>query len=538
VPIPSFVRDSLNKDVVLSCFQATVVGRPRWQAAYLSQGLCRIKWLCAAGIVLWIVQAFAINAGGAHGQGALYGPAADRIGVGTASLINATVSVGIVGALMMLLTGGRGAVGTARARKLVLIVAATSTMSEALLFGLARLSLDRAASLDLALLIILAVAPLGLIASLAIAGFNMLVVAATARLTGLEWQVAHWLLLLHPLSFAVMGIVASRWYLGAFKMEQLTQIRLERHMRQIERQKQLIEAQKDEALRQRAEIGKQQKVLFHALASALTEPVAHAYVSQGRFPTELKTVCVIACDAVGFSDSCRKLQPERVVSELENFFREFDAACLKYRVEPLRAQGDSRIAIAGLWPDPHRRLHQEAISAVLAMLYFRSKLPRVTNATDGSDPGRVLWPARIGICLGPASCGVIDTGGSEASAGRLWFDVWGDTVNLAARLQEAAQPNQVLVRESVLWETCGLFDHGPVRQLQVKSTTLTDAIEILGIRAQFRDEQGMPNTAFWEIYNDLTSRPVKPNPMGTVENSVPTAVSPTLVAPSGSGPTA
>ena len=162
--------------------------------------------------------------------------------------------------------------------------------------------------------------------------------------------------------------------------------------------------------------------MFHALASALTAPVAHAYVNHGRFPTELKTVCVIACDAVGFSDMCRKLQPERVVLELENFFREFDAACLKCRLEPLRAQGDSRIAIAGLWPDASRRLHHDAISAVLAMLYFKSVLPRTAGEPGRGEKRRVLWPARIGICLGPASCGIIDTGGHDesttAAAGR------------------------------------------------------------------------------------------------------------------------
>jgi class 3 adenylate cyclase len=217
------------------------------------------------------------------------------------------------------------------------------------------------------------------------------------------------------------------------------------------------------------------------------------------------------------------LQPERIVVELENFFREFDGACFKYHVEPLRAQGDSRIAIAGLWPNANRLMQQEAISAVLAMLSFRSALPGGASIASEPQRGRVLWPARIGICLGPASCGVIDTGsGSEdgAPSGRLWFDVWGDTVNLAARIQEAAQPNQLLVRESVLWETCGLFDHGPIQQFHVKSTTLADVAEIFGIRAEFRDDECMPNDAFWKVFNDRSIRPQRPNPQGTVSRAV------------------
>ena len=511
-------RSAKFRMALVACFRPIVAGRPRWLAQYLSQGLCRIKWLSSAAILLWIVQALALDAGRMR---ALYEPAAAHIGIRAPVMIWGAAFIGIAGALYVL-TSGRQGLSMTRARALTLLAAITAVGSEALLFGFARLAPERVASLDLTLLLVFAIMPLRLASSLVIAALALAVVYAAAIAAGLAIGAEHLLFSVHPLSFAALGIVANRWYAGAFKGEQLGRLRLQRHMRQVERQKQLIEAQKDEAVRQRAEIDQQRAVLFHALSSALTTPVAHAYVDSGGFPTELKTVCVIACDAVGFSDTCRKLQPERVVFELENFFREFDAACFRYRLEPLRAQGDSRIAIAGLWPGADRQLHQEAISAVLAMLYFRSVLPGVASVQDGSaSGGRVLWPARIGISLGPASCGVIDTGvGGEAGInGRLWFDVWGDTVNLAARLQEAAAPNQLLVRESVLWETRGLFDHGPIRQLHVKSTTLSDAAEIIGIRSPFRDADGMPNAEFWKTFNDRSVRPVRPDPRGTLTDA-------------------
>jgi class 3 adenylate cyclase len=514
-PMKATLPAWVTREALLSCFRPAVTGRPQWYARYLAQGLCRIKWLSAAGILLWLVQAVALIRGGMHR--ALYQPAAEQLGVGVPALIDASVAIGIAGAIVVL-ASGRGGIGIARARALVMLAALTTITAESLLFGFAGLAAERVASLDLTLLLVFAIMPLGFGAAVFIFVGCVLVAAAAAVAGGLAFTPERWaFVIVHPLSFAALGIVANRWYLGAFKGEQLGQLQLQRRMRQVERQKRLIEAQKDEAVQQRAEIAKQRAVLFHALSSALTTPVAHAYVEKGGFPTALKTVCVIACDAVSFSDTCRKLQPERVVFELENFFREFDGACLKYHIEPLRAQGDSRIAIAGLWPGANRHLQQEAISAVLAMLYFRAALPGVRTAGAELARGRVLWQARMGICLGPASCGVIDTGtaGTEGS-GRLWFDVWGDTVNLAARIQEAAQPNQLLVRESVLWETCGLFDHGPIRQFQVKSTTLADVAEITGIRAEFRDAQGMPNAAFWNVFNDSSMRPVRPDPHGTL----------------------
>jgi class 3 adenylate cyclase len=505
----------ISRESLLSCFRPAVVGRPRWYAQYLGQGLCRVKWLSAAGILLWITQAFALVHGNMQG---LYRSAATALGTSFPGLIYGCVGIGIAGAVVVLL-GGRGGIGIVSARRLVLMVALTTTAAESLLFGFAGMAPERVASLDLTLLITFAIMPLGLLAATLVLIALVTLILASAAMVGTPLTSGTVLFLVHPLSFVVLGIVASRWYVGAFKAEQLGRLRLQRHMRQVERQKQLIEAQKDEALQQRSEIARQRSVLFQALSSALTTPVAHAYVDHGGFPTQLKTVCVIACDAVGFSDTCRKLQPERVVFELENFFREFDGACLKYQIEPLRAQGDSRIAIAGLWPTMNRHLQQEAISAVLAMLYFRRALPGSDDKIDEAARGRVLWQARMGICLGPASCGVIDTGtaeGSSHSSGRLWFDVWGDTVNLAARIQEAAQPNQLLVRESVLWETCGLFEHGPIRQFHVKSTTLADVADITGIREGFHDGHGMPNAAFWDIFNDKSVRPVRPNPQGTL----------------------
>lgn len=508
-----------SREALLACFRPVVHGRPAWLASYLAQGLCRVKWLAAAGIVVWTLQAIALSGGAMRG---LYEPAARHLSVPLPTLIFASVSVGIAGAVAILLAGRHG-VGIGRARALVLTIALATVASESLLFGFSGAAPERVASLDLTLLLVFAIMPLGPVSAIAVFAFGLAVVYASGLAIGHAFAPREAVYILHPLSFAALGVVASRWYVGAFKGEQLARLRLQRHMRQVERQKRLIELQKDETERQHREIDRQRAVLFHALSSALTAPVAHAYVERGGFASDLRTVCVIACDAVGFSDTCRKLQPERVVFELENFFREFDRACLRYRLEPLRAQGDSRIAIAGLWSDANRSLQQEAISAVLAMLFFQAALP--AHAADGREAprGRVLWPARIGICLGPACCGVIDTGVGEGaqSTGRLWFDVWGDTVNLAARIQQAAAPNQLLVRESVLWETCGLFDHGPIHERQVKTTRLTDVAEIVGVKPRYRDEAGMPNEAFWDVFNDRSMRPVRPDPAGTILAKTP-----------------
>jgi class 3 adenylate cyclase len=136
-----------------------------------------------------------------------------------------------------------------------------------------------------------------------------------------------------------------------------------------------------------------------------------------------------------------------------------------------------------------------------------------------------MWPARIGITIGPVAAGVIDTsvGGEvtggradRARVGRLWFDVWGDTLNVAARLAQTARPNQILTRERVLWEAGGLFEHGALHARRVKKHILPDCAEVYDIRPEFRDADGEPNGAFWEVYNSETYRPARPDPRGTL----------------------
>jgi class 3 adenylate cyclase len=509
----AFFDGSLWRAVRAFC-SPVVSGRPRWYARYLAQGVCRLKWLSAVGIVLFLLQATALS----QLDQRLFVAAAAAAGATPRLLVWCSVAVGIAGAIVVLAVGRNG-LTFARARRLVRIGVVFGIAAEVLLVAFSHAALERMASLDIVLLALFAIAPLELgEAALILAGeLALLVVAAGA--TGMPLSAGLFAALIHPASMGAIGLVVNRWYRGVFKADWLASVRLDHRTRQLETQKRQIEQQKDDAVRQRGEIARQQAILLHALASALTEPVARAYVRDGAFRTELKSVCVIACDAVGFSETCRKLQSERIVEELGRFFRAFDAACLEARVEPLRAQGDSRIAIAGLWPGAERRLHQDAIGAVLAMLLFRRSLPSQDDAARGTGDGAaVLWPARIGISLGSVACGIIDTGsaGSPQRAGRLWFDVWGDTVNLAARLQEAAKPNQILVREGVLWETCGLFDHGPIQRYQVKSTILSDAAEIVGIRAPYRDDSGLPNAAFWERFNDVHAKPQEPDPAGTL----------------------
>lgn len=246
--------------------------------------------------------------------------------------------------------------------------------------------------------------------------------------------------------------------------------------------------------------------LEQLLDNALTWPVARVFREIGSYPPTLDEVCVIATDIVGFHKFCQTMSPKTVVEELNGYFKMFDRCCLAHDVEPLRSQGDSRIAIGGLHGGRRQAMGIPAIDAVLAMLAFRDMLARSDRPQPpGESQPAAPWLVRIGIHSGPAMIGVM-------SGTRLCLDVWGETVNIAARLEQGATPNQILVSDRVLSAARGLFDHGPIQTVHVKNTLVRGAI-IVGICEPFRDEHGEPNEAFWKVYGNAN----QPDAEGTEE---------------------
>jgi adenylate cyclase len=139
---------------------------------------------------------------------------------------------------------------------------------------------------------------------------------------------------------------------------------------------------------------------------------------------------ILFADLVGFSAIASRLPPARLVARLNGIFSEFDALCQNWQIEKIKTIGDAYMAAAGL-PQP-RADHAEVIAEfALAML----------DALEaGNASSEVPFEVRIGIHTGPVIAGVI---GSH----RFLYDVWGDTVNLASRLESHGTPGRIHVSE-------------------------------------------------------------------------------------------
>lgn len=143
-----------------------------------------------------------------------------------------------------------------------------------------------------------------------------------------------------------------------------------------------------------------------------------------------ESVAVMFIDIVNFSRLATTLPAKELVASLEHLFRDFDNVMDRHRCEKIKTIGDSYMATGGTHDEDHVAQRRRTITAAVDILRL------VANRSDGLR-------VRIGIHAGPAVVGVM--GGK-----RMTYDVWGDTVNVAARMESTGEPGRIQASEAVV----------------------------------------------------------------------------------------
>jgi class 3 adenylate cyclase len=206
----------------------------------------------------------------------------------------------------------------------------------------------------------------------------------------------------------------------------------------IEQQNALLIQQKEEMEEQRdlladmnESIIEQRDQSDNLLLNILPYEVAEELKTYGKAkPRFYEMTTVLFTDFKGFTQIAEKLTPEQIVQELNDAFMVFDEIIEKYDLEKIKTMGDGYMCVGGI-PMENKTNPIDAVRAGLAMQDYMAKIRQERLAK-----GQEVWELRVGIHTGSLVAGVV---GRKKFA----YDVWGDTVNLASRLESSGEVGKV-----------------------------------------------------------------------------------------------
>ncbi len=160
---------------------------------------------------------------------------------------------------------------------------------------------------------------------------------------------------------------------------------------------------------------------------------------------------VLFADIVGFSELSRQVSAERLIEILNALFTRFDANTADCGLEKIKTIGDAYLAVAGA----PRTQPEHCLLATKLALAMNDSCEKV--ALELQQPLQL----RIGLHCGPLVAGVI-------GRNRFAYDIWGETVNIASRVQDNAKPGEVLVSQTVRDSVANQFSFGVARPYLLK----------------------------------------------------------------------
>lgn len=261
----------------------------------------------------------------------------------------------------------------------------------------------------------------------------------------------------------------------------LHRIRKSNYLRakEIERQKALVEVKEAESNR--------------LLLNILPETIADELKASGSIkPIRIESATVMFTDFVGFTRISEKLSPEAVVDELDKCFSYFDQVTEKYDLEKLKTIGDSFMCAGGL-PTPNKTHAIDCCLAALEIQAFKNQMKDIKHQ-QGFD----YWELRLGMNTGPLVAGVV---GHKKFA----YDVWGDTVNTASRLESSGVPGKINISLATYEAVKHLFACEHRGQVKAKNKGDIDMYFLSGIRPELsvNGEGRVPGKIFLDSYREL-----------------------------------
>jgi CheY-like chemotaxis protein len=164
----------------------------------------------------------------------------------------------------------------------------------------------------------------------------------------------------------------------------------------------------------------------------LPENVVNDLINNGKHIPEIhNNVSILFFDFVGFTNMTTKMNPQVLIEELSGIFTDFDEICSKHHATRIKTIGDAYMATTGLGTDDKNH----AVNLVNTAIDF------INYLNNRNQTAEFKWQCRIGIHSGSVIAGII-------GKNRFAYDILGDDVNIAAKVESAGVPMKVTITEA------------------------------------------------------------------------------------------
>jgi len=262
-------------------------------------------------------------------------------------------------------------------------------------------------------------------------------------------------------------------------------------MQKLEKSNEVLENQRVEIEKQKEYIEEQKKKSDKLLLNILPFEIAEQLKKKGFAKSKnYRMVSVLFADFKDFTKLSEILSTQELIKELNIYFEKFDNIIDEHYIEKIKTIGDAYMCAGGL---PLRN-KSNPIDIVLAGLQMQEFMR--TYSLEKQEKNEPVWEARVGIHTGEVIAGVI---GKKKFA----YDIWGDTVNTASRLQDSCETKKVNVSGGTYEFVKDYFDCTYRGKIEVKNKGEIDMYYVNRLKEEYSEDKNgvMPNKEFIKILN-------------------------------------
>lgn len=194
------------------------------------------------------------------------------------------------------------------------------------------------------------------------------------------------------------------------------------HVRYIRKSKAVLQNERDRS----------ENLLLNILPADIAAELKEKGKADAR---DFDLVSILFTDFKGFTAASEKLSAQDLVSEINTCFEAFDGIMGKYNIEKIKTIGDAYMAAGGL-PVPTDDSVKNTLLAAIEMQAFISK-----RKTELEAAGKPAFEMRVGVHTGPVVAGIV-------GVKKFQYDIWGDTVNTASRMESSGEVGKVNISEA------------------------------------------------------------------------------------------